>query len=67
MMLSSGFLHRVDSSVDAKVSETVSFSETSASTDEYTRRQNAEQHHHPHRRENLKFYKVSKSYESSTT
>jgi hypothetical protein len=38
--------------------ETVGFSETLASTDESTRRQNPEeQHHHPHRRENLKSHK----------
>jgi hypothetical protein len=36
--------------------ETICFSETVASTDESTRRQNPEDHHHhhPHRRENLK-------------
>jgi hypothetical protein len=34
--------------------ETVRFSETLASTDKSTRRQNPEQHYHPHRRENLK-------------
>jgi hypothetical protein len=34
--------------------ETVCFSETLASIDEYTRRQNQEQQHHPHRRENLR-------------
>jgi hypothetical protein len=36
--------------------ETVCFSETLASTDESTRRQNPEEYHHhqPHRRENLK-------------
>jgi hypothetical protein len=38
--------------------ETVCFSETLASTDESTRRQNPQEHHHhhhhPHRRDNLK-------------
>jgi hypothetical protein len=39
--------------------ETVCFSETLASTDESTRRQNTEeQYHHPHCRENLKFHIV---------
>jgi hypothetical protein len=33
--------------------ETVCFSETLASTDESTRRQNPDHHHHLHRRENL--------------
>jgi hypothetical protein len=32
--------------------ETVCFSETLASTEESTRRQNPEEHHQPHRREN---------------
>jgi hypothetical protein len=35
--------------------ETVCFSETLASTDESIRRQNPEEHHHPHRRENFKY------------
>jgi hypothetical protein len=39
MMLSSGFLHRVDSSVDASYSERHTVSES-------TRCQNPEQHHH---------------------
>jgi hypothetical protein len=39
--------------------ETVCFSKTLASTDESTRRQNPKEHHHPHRRENLKSYIVS--------
>jgi hypothetical protein len=34
--------------------ELVRFSETMASTGEYTRRQNPEEHHHTHHRENLK-------------
>jgi hypothetical protein len=34
--------------------ETVFFSETLESTYECIRRQNLEEHHHPHRRENLK-------------
>jgi hypothetical protein len=34
--------------------ETVCFSETLTSADEATRRQNPEEHHDPHRRENLK-------------
>jgi hypothetical protein len=37
--------------------ETEHFSETLASTDESTRRQNPDEHHHPHRRENLKSHK----------
>jgi hypothetical protein len=36
--------------------ETVCFSETFASKDESTRRQNPEVHHHPHRRESLRSY-----------
>jgi hypothetical protein len=36
--------------------EAACFSETVASTDESTRRQNPEEHHHPHRRENLKYH-----------
>jgi hypothetical protein len=65
------FLRRVDSPVDANISEEhsvsifraealepVCFSETMASTGEATRRQNPEEHHHPHRRENLKSYIV---------
>jgi hypothetical protein len=62
---SSTFWRRVDSPVDASISEkhtrssalkmeVVCFSETLASTDKSTRRQNSEQHYHPHRRENLK-------------
>jgi hypothetical protein len=38
--------------------ETVCFSETLVSTDESTRRQNPEDHHHPQRRENLKSHIV---------
>jgi hypothetical protein len=34
--------------------ETVCFSETLVSIDESTQRQNPEEHHHPHRRDNLK-------------
>jgi hypothetical protein len=34
--------------------ETECFSETLATTDKYARRQNPDDHHHPHRRENLK-------------
>lgn len=58
------FRRRVNSSVDANVSEKyvvfralkmeiACFSETLASTDEFTRRRNTEEHTHPHRRENL--------------
>jgi hypothetical protein len=37
--------------------ETACFFETLVSTDESTRRQNPEEHHDPHRRENLKTQK----------
>jgi hypothetical protein len=43
---------------EVKVEHCSTFSETLASTDESARRQNPEeQHHHPHRSENLKFQK----------
>jgi hypothetical protein len=38
--------------------ETVCFSEMLAFTNESTRRQNPEKHHHPHCRENLKPHKI---------
>jgi hypothetical protein len=38
--------------------ETVCLSETLASTGEATRRQNPEEHHHPHRRENLRSQQI---------
>jgi hypothetical protein len=38
--------------------EIACFSETLASTYESTRRQNLKEHHHPHRRENLKSDKI---------
>jgi hypothetical protein len=41
--------------------ETVSFSETLASTDESTRRQNPD-HHHRHRRNNMEFNKAVHLY-----
>jgi hypothetical protein len=44
--------------------ETACFSEMLASTGESTRRQNSEEHHHPHRRENLKSHK-SKAIDAS--
>jgi hypothetical protein len=70
MMLMIFFLRHVDSSVDATFQrnilskssvqkmETVSFSEMLASRDESTRLQNPEEHHHPHRRENLRSHTV---------
>jgi hypothetical protein len=38
--------------------ETVRFSETLASTSQFTRRPNPEEHHHRHRRENLKSHVI---------
>jgi hypothetical protein len=38
--------------------ETACFSETLVPTDESTRRQNLEEYHHPHRRENFKSYSI---------
>jgi endo-1,4-beta-D-glucanase Y len=42
--------------------EAVCFSETLASTYQSRQRQNPEEHHHPHRRENLKSYKYVLCY-----
>jgi hypothetical protein len=42
--------------------ETVYFFETLTSTYESTRHQSPEQHHHPHRRENLKSYILEPCY-----
>jgi hypothetical protein len=54
-------IYKVTCHKSALKMETVCFSETLATTDESTRRQNPEEHHHPHRRENLKSHMLQTS------
>jgi hypothetical protein len=53
----SGFWRRVDSSVDANVSERHTVSIFRAE-DGVNTAQNPEEHHHPHRCENLKYHMI---------